>query len=86
MNRYFSDTQPMLFIKTSLSLRLHLYKLSLLHKLTRWPIMQKVRCHKQTCSNWYMHAVSVLFQLYIRFFSPFPHGTTPLSVKYQYLG
>ena len=63
--------------------------LTLLHRLTRWLIMQKARGHtvrrhraptacKQTVSG----TISLPSQGY---FSPFPHGTCSLSVSQEYL-
>ena len=63
--------------------------LSLLQNLTRWPIMQKVRCHSLINRKLQLF-VGFGFQFYftpfLGFFSPFPHGTCSLSVRTEYLG
>ena len=61
--------------------------LSSLYRITRWPIMQKVRRHLLMRLRL---IVGTRFQIYFTptsgFFSPFPHGTCPLSVINLYLG
>jgi hypothetical protein len=79
-------------ISDSLSLRLHLYGLTLLHKITRWLIKQKARglavfpCGQHSYSTACKHLVSGTISLSSpEYFSPFPHGTCSLSVVNKYL-
>ena len=62
--------------------------LSSLDKLSRWPIIQKVRRHGiNSAPTACKHSVSVSISLPSSgFFSPFPHGTCSLSVAREYLG
>jgi len=77
----------------SLSLRLHLIGLTLLHKVTRRLIMQKARGQaprrqaaenrpSTACKRTVSGTISLPAQ---GFFSPFPHGTSSLSVASEYL-
>ncbi len=66
--------------------------LTLPYKLTRGPIMQKVRGHPSRPEGLYRaptecrYVVSGTISLPSQgFFSPFPHGTGPLSVHNEYL-
>jgi hypothetical protein len=56
-------------------------------KVTRWPIIQKVRSHgTKSAPTACMHTVSGSISLPSPgFFSPFPHGTSSLSVSREYL-
>ncbi len=67
--------------------------LSLQHAVTRWSIMQKVR--RQTLSAETDHSPPTACKYMILdsislpspgFFSTFPHGTSSLSVRLEYLG
>ena len=67
--------------------------LSLLHRLTRWPIIQEVRRHDSSFRRFLIaptacrHSVSDTISLPLSgCFSPFPHGTCSLSVTEEYLG
>src|SRR5690349_3405907 len=63
--------------------------LSLLVKLSRWPIILKVRCHPgRTLGSICLYAFGFRsFSLPSSVcFSPFPHGTGSLSVAKEYLG
>ena len=61
-------------------------RLSSLLNVSRWPIIQKVRSHGTSPLPLF---VCMRFQVYFTplpgFFSPFPHGTSSLSVDYEYL-
>ncbi len=63
----------------------HLKCLTLLETVTRRLIMQKARRHPRAptaCKRMVSGSISLL---YSRFFSPFPHGTSSLSVSQEYL-
>ena len=65
----------------------YLKYLTLLATLTRRLIMQKARRHQTSlaptaCKRMVSGSISLL---YSRFFSPFPHGTSSLSVSQEYL-
>ena len=64
----------------------HLKCLTLLETVTRRLIMQKARRHPKraptACKRMVSGSISLL---YSRFFSPFPHGTSSLSVSQEYL-
>ena len=66
------------------------HDLSWLDKLTRWPIIQKVRRHTRYKYQVLRLLVSIWFQVLFNplsgYFSPFPHGTCSLSVVREYLG
>ena len=70
----------------SLSLRLlDFYQLTLLVTVTRRLIMQKARRHPQAptaCKRMVSGTISLPYSGY---FSPFPHGTSSLSVSQEYL-
>ena len=71
----------------SLSLRLHLFGLTLHDIVTRRSILQKVRHHPLTGSDYLLaHGFRCCFTPLPGFFSPFPHGTGSLSVTREYLG
>ena len=65
-----------------------LKRLSLPLKVSRWPIIQKVRRHPpKGAPTACMHIISGSISLPSPgFFSPFPHGTSSLSVTEEYLG
>src|SRR6266478_9627977 len=49
--------------------------------------MQKARRHSRSCSDHlYAHGFRYYFTPLPGYFSPFPHGTCPLSVTREYLG
>ncbi len=55
--------------------------------LTRRLILQKARSHNLRRSyGLYAHGFRIYFTPLSGFFSPFPHGTSPLSVTREYLG
>ncbi len=55
--------------------------------LTRRLILQKARSHNLRRSyGLYAHGFRIYFTPLAGFFSPFPHGTSPLSVTREYLG
>ena len=61
-------------------------RLSLLLNVSRWPIIQKVRRHPFRGSDClYAHGFRIYFTPLPGFFSPFPHGTSSLSVNNEYL-
>ena len=64
-----------------------LKRLSLPLKVSRWPIIQKVRRHPpKRAPTACMHIISGSISLPSPgFFSPFPHGTSSLSVDDEYL-
>ena len=67
------------------------YPLSWLRSITRGLILQKARCHPVSCDHRAptvrTHTVSGSFHSPIQgYFSPFPHGTSSLSVTEEYLG
>ena len=60
--------------------------LALLATVTRRLIMQKARRHLKKAPTACKHMVSCSISLpYSGFFSPFPHGTSSLSVSQEYL-
>ena len=73
----------------SVSLRLHLNGLTLLHIVTRRLIMQKVRrsgftiALSSVCKYMVSNSISLPLS---GFFSSFPHGTSSLSVSKEYFG
>ena len=63
-----------------------LNELTLLATVTRRLIMQKARRHLKKAPTACKHMVSCSISLpYSGFFSPFPHGTSSLSVSQEYL-
>ena len=61
-------------------------ELTLLATVTRRLIMQKARRHLKKAPTACKHMVSCSISLpYSGFFSPFPHGTSSLSVSQEYL-
>ena len=63
-----------------------LQHLTSLHNVTRWTVLQKVRYRTYTVLYLLVNiGFQVLFTPLPGFFSPFPHGTSPLSVTEEYL-
>ena len=59
------------------------------HTITRRLILQKARCHsaqRQSSNGLYAIGFRYYFTPLPGYFSPFPHGTCPLSVIKEYLG
>src|SRR5660398_236660 len=64
----------------------YLKYLTLLHTVTRWLVLQKARRRTLKCfDRLQTHGFRFYFTPLPGFFSPFPHGTSSLSVTKYYL-